>query len=292
MDDAFSLADNEPATFSASTLPTRVELQRMAGGAHWQDDEENDAADGQYALDSARRTPTLELPPSPITFRRSLSPSPSPTRLNGAHELRTPEIPRTEPEQDVAQLELAMDAVDLQDAPEPPEPDSAPTMAMEEHPYPTVHIDVAHRTVKSISSMSALSDDSQHSQHDISVGDLRNSSSPTSNTSTSTSPNQQRHAPQSSIELPASSSQHSEHNPSSATSPTFRSAGSARSPRSTTTSRGPSALEKVLSRTRPSHLPPKNKEEDNKHLKDWEDMMHNSRAAGKRPSYLDDGSLT
>ncbi|EJD54286.1 hypothetical protein AURDEDRAFT_51327 [Auricularia subglabra TFB-10046 SS5] len=55
--------------------------------------------------------------------------------------------------------------------------------------------------------------------------------------------------------------------------------GPVRSPRSTTSSHGPSALEKVLSKTRPSYLPPKNKEEDNKHLKDWEDMMRKSRAA-------------
>lgn len=47
-----------------------------------------------------------------------------------------------------------------------------------------------------------------------------------------------------------------------------------------TRSTGPSALEKVISRTRPTFLPPKKREEDDKHLSDWEDMMRRSRAAG------------
>jgi len=48
----------------------------------------------------------------------------------------------------------------------------------------------------------------------------------------------------------------------------------------TTRSTGPSALEKVISRTRPSFLPPKSRDEDVKHLSDWENMMKRSRAAG------------
>jgi len=47
-------------------------------------------------------------------------------------------------------------------------------------------------------------------------------------------------------------------------------------------SSGPSALQKVISRTRPTHLPPKPLEEDVKHQKDWEEMMRLSREAGKR----------
>jgi len=39
-------------------------------------------------------------------------------------------------------------------------------------------------------------------------------------------------------------------------------------------------LEKVVSRTRPSFLPPKSRDEDKKHLADWENMMKQSRAAG------------
>jgi hypothetical protein len=45
-------------------------------------------------------------------------------------------------------------------------------------------------------------------------------------------------------------------------------------------SAGPSAFEKVMSKTRPTFLPPKSRQEDNKHLADWQAMMKQSRAAG------------
>jgi hypothetical protein len=39
-------------------------------------------------------------------------------------------------------------------------------------------------------------------------------------------------------------------------------------------------FERVVSKTRPSFLPPKSRDEDKKHLADWERMMKRSRAAG------------
>lgn len=45
-------------------------------------------------------------------------------------------------------------------------------------------------------------------------------------------------------------------------------------------STGPTTFQKVLSKTRPHFLPPKSREEDRKHLADWETMMKQSRAAG------------
>ncbi|KDN44789.1 hypothetical protein RSAG8_05262, partial [Rhizoctonia solani AG-8 WAC10335] len=42
---------------------------------------------------------------------------------------------------------------------------------------------------------------------------------------------------------------------------------------------GPSMLEKVISKTRPTHLPPKNKVEDVKHMKEYAQMMEKSRVA-------------
>jgi hypothetical protein len=44
---------------------------------------------------------------------------------------------------------------------------------------------------------------------------------------------------------------------------------------------GQSALQKVISKTRPVHLPPKSREEDIKHQKVWEQMMKQSREAGE-----------
>jgi len=46
---------------------------------------------------------------------------------------------------------------------------------------------------------------------------------------------------------------------------------------------GPSALDKVISKTRPTFLPPKPKVEDLRHMADWEIMMKQSRAVGEFP---------
>ncbi|KAG6337071.1 hypothetical protein ID866_2024 [Astraeus odoratus] len=45
---------------------------------------------------------------------------------------------------------------------------------------------------------------------------------------------------------------------------------------------GSSTFQKVVSKTRPHFLPPKSREEDQKHLADWEAMMRESRAAEDR----------
>lgn len=42
---------------------------------------------------------------------------------------------------------------------------------------------------------------------------------------------------------------------------------------------GPSALQKVISKTRPTFLPPKDRIEDDKHMATWQKMMRQSRAA-------------
>ncbi|EPT01597.1 hypothetical protein FOMPIDRAFT_77813 [Fomitopsis schrenkii] len=45
---------------------------------------------------------------------------------------------------------------------------------------------------------------------------------------------------------------------------------------------GPSMLDKVISKTRPTFLPPKPRAEDRKHMADWEQMMKRSRAAEEK----------
>ncbi|KAF8346904.1 rab-GTPase-TBC domain-containing protein [Amanita rubescens] len=57
-------------------------------------------------------------------------------------------------------------------------------------------------------------------------------------------------------------------------------------------SAGPSMFEKVMSKTRPSFLPPKPKQEDRKHLADWQNMMKMSQlAAEKRRKALQERRL-
>ncbi len=73
---------------------------------------------------------------------------------------------------------------------------------------------------------------------------------------------------------------------SSVSVPTPTSAGLVESPTPTTRHRpsrsvGPSMLDKVISKTRPTHLPPKPRTEDRKHQQVWEEMMKRSRAAGE-----------
>ncbi|KAF8913146.1 rab-GTPase-TBC domain-containing protein [Gymnopilus junonius] len=47
-------------------------------------------------------------------------------------------------------------------------------------------------------------------------------------------------------------------------------------------SNGPSAFEKVRSKTRPAFLPPKPKQEDEKHMADWQQMMRQSRTLAEK----------
>lgn len=53
--------------------------------------------------------------------------------------------------------------------------------------------------------------------------------------------------------------------------------------RSNRSSSGPSAFEKVRSKTRPVFLPPKPRSEDDKHMADWQHMMKQSRVVGEFP---------
>ncbi|KAF8078919.1 rab-GTPase-TBC domain-containing protein [Lyophyllum atratum] len=60
-----------------------------------------------------------------------------------------------------------------------------------------------------------------------------------------------------------------------------------------TRSTGPSIFEKVRSKTRPIFLPPKPRQEDDKHMADWQTMMKQSRAAAdKRRKALQDRRLS
>ncbi|VDC01940.1 unnamed protein product [Peniophora sp. CBMAI 1063] len=91
--------------------------------------------------------------------------------------------------------------------------------------------------------------------------------------STSTSLSAAATASTSAVSLPAI--------PSSA--PVSRSdSSSRRAHRSTRSAQGPSIFEQVVSKTRPSFLPPKPKKEDVKHMHDWETMMRQSRAAEEK----------
>lgn len=123
----------------------------------------------------------------------------------------------------------------------------------EEPAHPTVHIDVSKRPSGRVSVIehaengAAASDETQYPK----VPSLKPSALdlPTMTTSSS--------LPNALVSVPPPQS----HRPSRST--------------------GPTIFQKVVSKTRPHFLPPKSREEDLKHLADWEAMMKQSRAAGK-----------
>jgi hypothetical protein len=141
------------------------------------------------------------------------------------------------------------------------------------HPYPNVVINVSksptHRVTVSLTSelggrTSRISDDSppRPSSAQSSHSGAAASTSSISNSLPDAASSSQSIPPSSSPSVPV---------PLSPKNPTHR----------PTRSTGPSALEKVRSKTRPSFLPPKSRQEDNKHLGEWEKMMRLSRASGE-----------
>lgn len=122
---------------------------------------------------------------------------------------------------------------------------------MEEPAHPTVHIDVSKPPSSRVSVMTQIG-----------------SSTPTSDRAH----NLEAHSPTPSApDLPPMTASSSPDSQVSVPPPQ-----SHRPPRST----GPTALQKVMSRTRPHFLPPKDPQEDLKHLAGWQAMMNQSRAAG------------
>lgn len=101
---------------------------------------------------------------------------------------------------------------------------------------------------------------------------------PDANTPSASRPNSSLAVP--STSSTASSSQHASAPPSAASS-----RKPSPNPSSTHKSSGPSAFEKVMSKTRPVYLPPKDREEDQRHLKAWEQMMKTSATHGPSPPH-------
>ena len=116
-------------------------------------------------------------------------------------------------------------------------------------------------------------------QHSASQHEFRTRSPPT--TLKAESPRVGSAASTSALPLPSSSSSPSPAAPQSSVAVTATAVANANGKHRQTRSVGPSMLDKVISKTRPPHLPPKPRTEDRKHMHDWEAMMKRSRAAGE-----------
>jgi len=129
-----------------------------------------------------------------------------------------------------------------------------------------------------------------HRTHSQSVPDLPSPTTHHHSAEDSHTPNETNHIPPNSAETALSSS--SITSTSSTTTSGFASTPNSTPPNSSQSepprrghrpsrSVGPSALDKVISKTRPTFLPPKPKDEDLKHMADWEAMMKQSRLIGE-----------
>ncbi|KAF5388591.1 hypothetical protein D9757_004681 [Collybiopsis confluens] len=154
-----------------------------------------------------------------------------------------------------------------------------------EQPYPAVVIDVSSHKIALSAVLSSSPKDSSHSRTSSVAGSEVSSRSiqslPTPEPTSTTPTHSIFVASSSTSVLPSSSAAGAV----AATSSTDTQRSSLKPLVPThrpTRSTGPSALEKVRSKTRPSFLPPKSRQEDDKHMADWEVMMKHSRAAAEK----------
>ncbi|KAF7971690.1 hypothetical protein HWV62_20140 [Athelia sp. TMB] len=132
-----------------------------------------------------------------------------------------------------------------------------------DHPYPTVHIDVSESTPRRAQ---AAAEQRPRATSNLDLPRLPS----------------EDHMVDIPRSAPANSFEHPFDIPRLPASPVPAAPTKAPPGHRPTRSMGPSALEKVISKTRPTFLPPKNKQEDNRHMADWQKMMKMSRAAEEK----------
>ena len=279
LDDAFSLSDGDddhyPA-FALSSASIRADLARNQFGLHETEDEnEVDREDVVTPVSNGRSEhslkdtsvstidiggPALGFPPSPVQSTLS----------------QTPE--ESEHSNEFSQVSLSDDSI-------PEHEDSPHEDSEQEHeenirdggenlPYPTVHIDVSQPPSSRVELADAQLDPPRAHDQDKNQDHPREPHPP--NSAPASSYTQSFHLTSSSPSPSPTLTTPTNSNPTpNPTNPKFNPGH--RPTRST----GPSALEKVVSKTRPAYLPPKTKQEDNKHMADWEHMMKLSRSAGE-----------
>lgn len=283
LDDAFSDTDDNEVSFDFSPAALREELHKNISRENdW--DIEHDAqgftAKIGYAVD---HDPDGSVSTFDINASMHDEPISPPTQQPPSPDSQTLSYPSQSQSGSLNDVQLASEfsSVSLSDHNSPAERQDEPDEPEEEeqqHAYPAVQIEVhadghAETTVQEIPPPEPES-------YTVEVPDALTQDAPTTATIAS-----QLYTPRSTT---SNVSESSLPIPSSSSLPTPSSAKSTTSVASTSSSRhrptkslGPSALDKVVSKTRPHFLPPKPRTEDRKHLADWEKMMKQSRAAGE-----------
>lgn len=249
LDDAFSDGEDGDSNIEFSSAALRKHLTENPSWVEKDDREDEGETDYASAHDLDTSISTFCLDGSSNSHPESGSSSPSP-----------PAPPETEQEQEVLQDfsditlsgELTTHGHSTSHADIQVEVSSP---LRETSQDPAIHIDASGSTPNGVTTIIGVENDVEEQHEHEAVYPIPNTSS--------------SHLPAPSHDLPPL--------PPSPSSPL---------PRSPTMSRpkarsaGPSAFQQVLSKTRPHFLPPKSREEDRKHLADWEAMMRESRAAG------------
>ncbi|KAG2756454.1 RabGAP/TBC [Suillus brevipes Sb2] len=261
LDDAFSDGEDDNLEFSSAAI-----RKHLAENPSWvgNDDREDDGeTEYSSARDQDTSISTFCLDGSLNSYSGSRSSSSSPPPLTAEEQPDEQEVP-----QDFSDITLSEEPSangqstsheDTQEEDASPPRDTSP---LRDTSYPAVHIDVSRSPPSRVMMSTGAESNGKDHQEDGAVH-------PVSNTFSS-------YLPAPSHDIPPLPPSPSSPLPKSPTTPTII------SHRRQTYSAGPSAFQKVMSQTRPHFLPPKNRQEDQKHMADWQAMMKQSRFAEEK----------
>jgi hypothetical protein len=253
LDDAFSDGEDDNLEFSSAAI-----RKHLAENPSWvgNDDREDDGeTEYSSARDQDTSISTFCLDGSSNSYSGSRSSSSSPPPLTAEEQPDGQEVP-----QDFSDITLSEEPSANGQSTSHEDTQEENASPLRDTSYPAVHIDVSRSPPSRVMMSTGAESNGKDHQEDGAVH-------PVSNTFSSYLPAPVHDIPP----LPPSPSSPL---PKSPTTPTIT------SHRRQTYSAGPSAFQKVMSQTRPHFLPPKNRQEDQKHMADWQAMMKQSRVAG------------
>jgi len=251
LDDAFSDGEDGDYNIEFSSAAIRKHLAENSRWAAKDDREDEGETEYGSAHDHDTSISTFNLDGSSNSHSESRSSSPPLTTEEHEQEGSQDFSDITLSEQESTNGRSTMPA-NIQDE----DQDASPPW---DTSYPAIHIDVSRSPPSRVMMTLGEENDIKEHREDEEIRPVSTASS--------------SHLPVPSHDLPPLPPSPSSPLPKSPTSPytlSHRQACSA----------GPSTFQKVISKTRPHFLPPKNRQEDEKHMADWEAMMKQSRAAG------------
>ncbi|KAJ3558978.1 hypothetical protein NM688_g615 [Phlebia brevispora] len=291
-DDAFSDTDDNDVSFEFSPAAIRAELAKSLNGSSSRVDWRPDDDIGDLAARIGFADPHASEPPWKLDRANDHQLSP-PTQQPPSSGSQSPSLSHSEALDDV-NLTTEFSSISL-GSPHPDDHREEPHEESHEEPHEEVHDEEQHSGEEEhegqYASYPAVQIDVSENRP---VTTVLRSDTPTSDSARTHTPAHERPStdtaatvplpvtPQSgnstasTSSLPSSqavttpSSSHAQQ--ASASHPSFFKHRTSRSV-------GPSMLDKVVSKTRPTWLPPKPRKEDKKHMADWEAMMKRSRVA-------------